>query len=264
MNIIKDLTTVNYNKGRNGVKYLVLHFTGNANDTARGNANYFRNSNRNASANYFVDSKEIVQVVRDEDTAWHCGDGNGKYGITNSNSIGIEMCGTNGGISEATLQNTIELVKMLMKKYGLSIDQIVRHYDASRKCCPSPMSDNNWAAWWAFKDKVCKVEESAKWVKDEKGWWYKESDGTYPKDRWYFINNEWYYFGSDGYAYESKWFLYNDKWYYSNSDCKMETDKWVKDGDEWFYVGKDGIMLKNTEIKDDGKWYKLNEKGKML
>lgn len=156
MNIKTDLTNVNYRSGRNGntIEYIVCHFTGNQNDTAAGNANYFRDVNRQASANYFVDDNEIVEVVREGDTSWHCGDGYGKYGITNSNSIGIEMCATNGDISEKTIENTLWLVKSLMNKYGIGIDDVVRHYDASRKCCPSPFSLNNWSRWWNFKKRL--------------------------------------------------------------------------------------------------------------
>ena len=156
MNIKTDLTSVNYRSGRNGnsIKYIVCHFTGNQNDKASGNANYFRSVNRQASAHYFVDDNEIVQVVREGDTSWHCGDGNGRYGITNSNSIGIEMCATNGDISEKTIENTLWLVKSLMNKYGIDIDHVVRHYDASRKCCPSPFAPNNWSRWWEFKNRL--------------------------------------------------------------------------------------------------------------
>lgn len=156
MNIKTDLTSVNYRSGRNGnsIKYIVCHFTGNQNDKASGNANYFRSVNRQASAHYFVDDNEIVQVVREGDTSWHCGDGNGRYGITNSNSIGIEMCATNGDISEKTIENTLWLVKSLMNKYGIDIDHVVRHYDASRKCCPSPFAHNNWSRWWEFKNRL--------------------------------------------------------------------------------------------------------------
>ncbi len=156
MNIKTDLTSVNYRSGRNGnsIDYIVCHFTGNQNDKASGNANYFRCVNRQASAHYFVDDNEIVQVVREGDTSWHCGDGNGRYGITNSNSIGIEMCATNGDISEKTIENTLWLVKSLMNKYGIDIDHVVRHYDASRKCCPSPFSPNNWSRWWEFKERL--------------------------------------------------------------------------------------------------------------
>jgi len=51
----------------------VIHYTANNGDTAEGNANYFHSINRGASANYFVDEKEIYQVVPDNYVAWHCG-----------------------------------------------------------------------------------------------------------------------------------------------------------------------------------------------
>ena len=30
-------------------------------------------------------------------------------------------------------------------------------------------------------------------------WWYKEADGTYPKDSWKQIDGEWYHFDESGY-----------------------------------------------------------------
>jgi hypothetical protein len=41
-----------------------------------------------------------------------------------------------------------------MSKYGLSADRVVRHYDASRKCCPCSFSANNWAKWNEFKSRL--------------------------------------------------------------------------------------------------------------
>jgi hypothetical protein len=151
----------NYNfSNRNGqsIKYIVLHFTGNTNDTALNNGSYFGSCNRDASAHYFVDDNNVVQVVEDSMASWNCGDGNGKYGITNQNSIAIEMCGTNGDISTVTENNTLELVKYLMDKYNVPIDKVVRHYDASRKMCPSPWSNNSWARWNEFKNKLTGTE----------------------------------------------------------------------------------------------------------
>ena len=149
------LTKFNFTKGGNKIKYIVIHFTGNKNDTANGNAKYFSQDGRNASAHYFIDKTECVQVVSDLDKAWHVGDGKGKYNISNSNSIGIEMCGDNGDISATTEANTLILVKELMQKYNVSKDRIVRHYDASRKNCPAPFNnDGKWTRWNSFKAKI--------------------------------------------------------------------------------------------------------------
>ena len=37
------------------------------------------------------------------------------------------------------------------------------------------------------------------WKKDNKGWWYQENDGTYPKDDYKYVNEQWYYFDQEGY-----------------------------------------------------------------
>lgn len=153
--IQKKISNYNFsNRNGNKVQYIVMHYTGNNGDTALNNAKHFSNGNKGASAHYFVDDKEIWQSVEETNASWHCGDGYGKYGITNSNSIGIEMCcGENGEISAKTEQNALELAKYLLNKYGLGTDRCVRHYDASRKVCPN-WSANNWSRWNNFKAKL--------------------------------------------------------------------------------------------------------------
>lgn len=153
--IKQQLSNYNHYDGGNSIEYIVLHDTGNANDTAEGNANYFCGGDRGASAHYFVDDDSIVQVVKDTDGAWHCGDGAGKYGITNRNSIGIEQCRVNNSVTATTEANTLELVKFLMAKYNVPIEKVVRHYDASRKNCPSSFNtDGQWTRWNNFKAKL--------------------------------------------------------------------------------------------------------------
>lgn len=160
LDIKRKISPYNHYEGNN-IEYLVIHYTGNINDTAKNNADYFFGGNRNASAHYFVDDNEIYQVVEDYNGAWHCGDGNNKYGINNRNSIAIEMCGTdNGRISEKTVENTLELTKYLMKKYNIDVDNVCRHKDASGKDCPSAFHDNNWSRWWNFKNRLVGCSES--------------------------------------------------------------------------------------------------------
>lgn len=144
----------NSSRGGQRIKYLVFHYTGNKGDTAENNARYFNGGNRGASAHYFVSDNQIYQVVEDYRAAWSVGDGDGKYGITNSNTLNVEMCcWSDGTVSEKTEKNALELGKYLMKKHGISIENVVRHYDASRKICPN-WSANNWARWIEFKEKL--------------------------------------------------------------------------------------------------------------
>ena len=153
--IVRMISIYNYgSRGGNSIKYIVLHYTGNKGDTAKDNGTYFCGGNRGASAHYFVDDNEIVQVVEEYNSAWSVGDGKVKYNITNQNSISIEMCcNSDGKVSEKTEANALELVKRLMDKYNISINNVVRHYDASRKICPN-WSDDNWQRWTNFKSKL--------------------------------------------------------------------------------------------------------------
>lgn len=48
-----------------------------------------------------------------------------------------------------------------------------------------------------FAEEATTVSES--WKQDKNGWWYQNSDGTYPISEWKEINGKQYYFGSDGY-----------------------------------------------------------------
>lgn len=150
-----------YSRKGNSIKYLVIHDTGNANKGAGALAhrNYVENNARGASAHYFVDDKVIVQYVGDSLSAGSVGDGKGKYGITNANSLSIEMCINADADYAKTYKNTVELTKNLMKKFNIPIDRVVRHYDASRKSCPNHMRQNNWSKWWKFKEDIQKPIE---------------------------------------------------------------------------------------------------------
>ena len=139
-NFIKDLTQVNYEKGRNNPKYIVIHYTGNSTDKAKNNANYFRTVNRGASAHYFVDENDVYQVVEDFDAAWAVGrnyGSNNLFGVvTNYNAIHIEMCSTNSKIADRTYQNTVDLTRVKMKEYGIPASKVYRHWDVCSKNCP--------------------------------------------------------------------------------------------------------------------------------
>lgn len=163
--IKKKLIKYNYSSRYNKrIEYIVIHDTGNTSKGAGADNHYryFNGGNRNASAHYFVDDKEIIQTVEDTNASWHCGDGKGKYGITNSNSIGVEICINSDGDYQKAVVNAAELIKHLMEKYNIPIDKVVRHYDASRKICPRTMSHNNWEKWKDFKESLQEKSEPAK------------------------------------------------------------------------------------------------------
>jgi len=69
------------------------------------------------------------------------------------NQLALKCVEKNGQIHSETVQNAAELVADLCKRYGLSTDKIVRHYDVTNKSCPTPwVSDSSQLA--AFRKKV--------------------------------------------------------------------------------------------------------------
>ena len=145
------------NRGGTPIKYIVVHDTGNPSRGANATAhyNYFNSGDRSSSADFFVDDTQVL-CVNDyyKFYTWHCGDGHGKYGITNRNSVGIEFCINVDSDRDKTLERTAQLVRELMQELDIPIDRVVRHYDASRKNCPQSMSGNGWAQWYKFKEKL--------------------------------------------------------------------------------------------------------------
>ena len=155
MKINKKQIAYNRTARKQNPIYIVIHDTGNTGKGANANAhfNYFNGGNRDSSADFFVDDTQVLQVNDyTKYYTWHCGDGKGKYGITNSNSIGIEICINSDGNYNIAFQNAVELTKHLMKELNIPVERVVRHYDASRKNCPASMSGNNWELWSKFKE----------------------------------------------------------------------------------------------------------------
>ena len=126
-------------RGGTRVSYIVVHYVGagtSAAGSALANCKYFAGGDRQASAHYFIDDASIYEYADPSIATWHCGDGHGRYGITNNNSIGIEVCNNGGPYTSAEIDRLTWLVQKLMRDYGVSASHVVRHYDASRKMCP--------------------------------------------------------------------------------------------------------------------------------
>lgn len=155
--IKKKLIQYNFTADVNRPVYIVVHDTGNTSVGANAEMHYryFNGGDRQASAHFFVDDKEIIQTVEIKDKSWHCGDGGGRFGIANHNSIGIEICINSDGNYQQALSNTVDLIVWLMLQYNIRIDKVCTHYMASHKNCPGTMNkDGRWTAWTEFKKRV--------------------------------------------------------------------------------------------------------------
>lgn len=178
--IQKMIIKYNYSS-RNGrkIEYIVIHDTGNTGKGAgvKSHFNFFNGADRQSSADYFVDDHSIGQFVEDWNYSWHCGDGKGRYGISNSNSIGIEICINSDGNYVQAVKNTVELVRFLMNKYNIDINHVVRHYDASRKSCPNQIIRGvDGITWDKFKQMVMNSDVSISAPIENKNGFYETDE----------------------------------------------------------------------------------------
>lgn len=179
------------------VQYIVLHYVG-AVSTAKNNGDYFANTaNLGASAHYFVDETTVVSSVPLSESAGHCGvdysAGRAPFWgkCCNRNSIGIEMCCKKDSrgdwyLEPETVDNALTLVKMLMERYGIDLDHVVRHYDVCWKICPEPWVRDE-SQWRAFKQRLEEKNTQPKWY-EKSGEWAEAkqlgiTDGTRPDDK---------------------------------------------------------------------------------
>lgn len=165
-----NVTKCGSNRRKNkGVKYVVIHYTGTT-ASAKNNCIYFGNGNRNASADYFIDTDGTIYKFNENCAlyyTWHCGDGKGKYGICNSNSIGIEVVSAGKEFTVMQKGSLRKLVTAIMADYGVPASRVVRHYDASRKMCPAPYAgsaakNDKWKVLHAYITKAMTKNEAPK------------------------------------------------------------------------------------------------------
>lgn len=158
VDIIKMLTKKKCYLNKNNAKFIVIHETDNEDKgaDAKRHAQALNNGNLEASVHYYVDDKVIYQTLDHKDGAWAVGKSYGTalvQGVTNYNSINIEICVNRDGNYTKSRQNAIDLTKKLMKDLNIHADKVIRHYDAKKKYCPRKMLDNP-ALWVDFKDKI--------------------------------------------------------------------------------------------------------------
>ena len=138
--VVQDILPIN-EYSRPGIELsevngVVVHYTGNPGTTAEQNRSYYKNlaeTKETYASSHFVigmDGK-IIQCVPLNEIAY-CSN------QRNDDTISIECCHSDdtGQFSQATLDALVQLLNWLIKTYGLSRDDILRHYDVIGKECP--------------------------------------------------------------------------------------------------------------------------------
>ena len=124
---IPFIKSPNFTKGRGGkkIKYIIIHSMAGFYE---GSQAWFKNPKSQVSAHYLISQKgEVVQMVRDTETAWQCHN-------LNSQSIGIELedkrnTSSPDWITKELYEKAVELTADLCKKHSIPIENIYTHCD---------------------------------------------------------------------------------------------------------------------------------------
>ena len=152
-----NLLTVNeYSRpGTNSgkIKGIVIHYTANPGSTAMQNRDYFeglKDSKKTMASSHFVVGLEgeIVQCIPTWEIAYASNE-------RNSDTVSIETCHLteDGSYTKETYQSMVELTAWLCRKFDLTEDDVIRHYDITEKICPKYFVENE-DAWQDFKKDV--------------------------------------------------------------------------------------------------------------
>lgn len=159
---------------------IAVHYVGNPSTTALNNRNYFESLKdqvpdstgkywkgrtwngepvaiRYVSSHYIVGlDGEVIQCIPDDEIAYTTNQ-------ANAYSIGIETCHprADGVFNDATYISLCELCAALLIKYKLTENDLIRHYDVTKKQCPLAWSPTKYqsaniatAKWQTFKNDV--------------------------------------------------------------------------------------------------------------
>lgn len=135
------------------VNYIAIHYTANPGSTAMSNRNYFENlatTQENKVSSHFVIGLdgEVVQCIPTSEMSY-------ATNSRNVDTLSIECCHLDdtGQFNEATYSSAVKLTAWLCTRFGLTADQVIRHYDVTGKDCPKYYVENP-DAWIQMKSDI--------------------------------------------------------------------------------------------------------------
>lgn len=137
----------------NKINNIFVHYTANPGTSAAQNRSYFSNlaetHERSASAHLIIGYEgELIQCIPFDEQAY-------AVMTRNEDSISIECCylSEDGSFTQETYDTLIHTLAWLLDEYGLSTEDILRHYDCGGKLCPLYYAENE-GAWEQLRQDV--------------------------------------------------------------------------------------------------------------
>ena len=137
---------------------IVIHYTANPGSTAQENRDYFNSLQYShateASSNFIVGlDGEIIQCVPTWEVAYASNE-------RNTDTVSIECChpDDSGKFTDETYRSLVQLTAWLCVKFGLTEEDVIRHYDVTGKNCPKYFVEHE-DAWDEFRQNVGQAME---------------------------------------------------------------------------------------------------------
>ena len=270
-----EIDTSRYREGLPQIGYapyhqIHAHSTGNRNSTAQNEADYhMRRPVESGFFSHVVGNGRVMQVGPVNQGAYDVG-GGWNY----ETYAAVELIESHSNKEEfmEDYRLYIQLLRDLADEAGLpkTLDsdalEGIKSHDYCTNNQPNNFSDHvdpyPYLAKWGISREQFKhdiengLEFKEGWHQNATGWWYQNSDGSYPTNKWQKINEKWYFFNENGYCLTNKWIKRGGVWYWLDSDGTMATG-WKKINNEWYYFKQDGEMVTGW-VKYYDKWYYLN------
>ena len=135
------------------IKYIAIHYTANPGAGAMDNRNYFENlaaTHETKVSSHFVVGLdgEVVQCIPTSEMSYATNE-------RNVDSLSIECCHVDdtGAFNEATYDSVVKLAAWLCTRFGLTEENVIRHYDVTGKNCPKYYVENP-EAWEKMKSDI--------------------------------------------------------------------------------------------------------------
>lgn len=141
------------------VNYIAIHYTANPGATAQANRNYFENlaqtQETKVSSHFVVGLEgEVIQCIPTLEMSY-------ATNSRNVDTVSIECCHMDetGTFETATYQSVVKLTAWLCTRFGLTQENVIRHYDVTGKSCPKYYVDHP-EAWEQMKaDIAARIQE---------------------------------------------------------------------------------------------------------
>ena len=132
-----------------GVSDIVIHYVGNPGTSAQNNRDWFNQPETHVASHFIVGLEgEIVQCIPLNEKS-------SASNHRNRDTISIEVChpDESGKFNDESYAALVKLTAWLCRTYGLTENNVIRHYDVTGKECPLYFVKNN-DAWMQFKADV--------------------------------------------------------------------------------------------------------------